>query len=87
MLLNSYVIHAENPASVHIANLRSLKHDAVLVLASSTTTKGREWRRPDHIDTTDSEAFVRDCAAALGWMLRSHLVPGEIHAAWTALLP
>ncbi len=33
ILVNWYVIHAENPASVHIANIKSLKHDAILVLA------------------------------------------------------
>ena len=87
VLLNRYVIHAENPASVHIVNLRSLRHDAVLVLASSATETGPDWPKPDHVDTSSSEAFVKGCADALGFMLSSELDTPGIHRTWTELLP
>jgi putative DNA methylase len=32
-LVNHYVVHAENPISVHINNMKALVHDAILVLA------------------------------------------------------
>jgi putative DNA methylase len=32
-LVNHYVVHAENPVSVHINNMKALVHDAILVLA------------------------------------------------------
>ena len=39
VLINRYVIHAENPSSVHIVNQNTLVHDAVLVLGSRGTQR------------------------------------------------
>lgn len=86
VLLNSYVIHSENRASVHISNLRSLEHDAVLVLGSATSNSSPEWVAPKVVDTSGSMAFTRDCASALGWMLSSDLQEDEIDAAWDRLI-
>jgi adenine-specific DNA methylase len=37
-LINRYVVHAENPVSVHIANQNALLHDVILVLAPTSTS-------------------------------------------------
>lgn len=69
VLLNRYVVHAENPISVHISNLKALLHDAILVLAPSEAGHRQEWALPAIVDKTDSLRFCTDCAAALGWAL------------------
>ena len=66
VLLNRYVVHAENPISVHISNLKALLHDAILVLAPSEAGHRQEWALPAIVDKTDSLRFCTDCAAALG---------------------
>jgi putative DNA methylase len=92
LLRNSYVIHAENPASVHIANLRALEHDAVLVLATKSAGEGlsrrevRRWQRPGSIDTSSSQAFTGDCAQALGWMLQADIDAAAVGRIWAELL-
>jgi putative DNA methylase len=86
ILLNRYVIHSENPASVHIANLKSLAHDAVLVLAAHPAAVARSWPAPKTINVDSSEVFVGDCAAALGWMLASDLDRQGIKRLWLELL-
>jgi putative DNA methylase len=65
-LLNRYVVHAENPMSVHISHVRALTHDAILVLAAGDG--GPDWERPG-IDAGDSYAFTAGCATFLGWVL------------------
>ena len=75
-LVNRYVVDSENPVSVHIANVSSLKHDAILVLAPAETIAVPEWNRPDVIDKTDSFQFCHECAtmvrlAAIRWIIRS----------------
>jgi DNA modification methylase len=98
LLRNRYVIHAENPASVHIANLRALEHDAILVLAPKSAGaslskgeglsrgEGRRWQRPARIDTSSSQAFTSDCAQALGWMLEADVETAEVGRIWAELL-
>lgn len=86
VLLNRYVVHSENPVSVHICNLNALKHDAILVLASAEVGSATEWELPSEIDTGSSEGFCRDCATALGWMLGGSIAGGEIEEKWTHLL-
>lgn len=82
-LLNRYVVHAENPMSVHISNVRALTHDAILVLAAG---KRLEWSRPDVI-RGDSYGFTEDCATLLGWMLnQSELLPVAIERDWQETL-
>lgn len=84
-LVNRYIIHSENPASVHVANLRALQHDAVLVLGS-TLDNEQVWTLPERVDSSCSETFIRDCADALGWMLSSELRRTEIMKLWMELL-
>jgi putative DNA methylase len=86
VLVDRHVVHAENPTSVHIANLKALVHDAVLVLAPVESGRGPEWPPPRKIDRAGSRAFVGACAEALGWMLAAHLDAGEIERRWRALL-
>lgn len=84
-LRNRYVVHAENPVSVHISNMRALLHDAVLVLApASGIVEMQNWQRPLRLDTSDSAAFTRDCATLLGWLLPQELPPAEIRQVWRA---
>lgn len=86
VLVNRYIVHSENPISVHISNLNALKHDAVLVLAPRGTEGGRGWRLPGQIDMDSSEGFCRDCATALGWMLNEGLEENAIEVLWNELL-
>ena len=86
VLRNRYVIHAENPASVHIANLRALEHDAVLVLAPKSAGEVLRWSRPATIDTSSSQAFTGGCAQALGWMLEADVDAAEIGEIWAEIL-
>jgi hypothetical protein len=79
-----YVVHSENPISVHIRTLRALKHDAVLVLAPATTD--RTWSIPDQVHLDDSHSFIADCSAILGWLLDSDCSEDQILELWTALL-
>ncbi|MCA9927022.1 MAG: hypothetical protein KC419_01040, partial [Anaerolineales bacterium] len=81
-LLNRYVVHSENPISVHINNMKSLTHDAILVLAPKDGAVGPAWKRPSAIDTSSSEQFCRDCAAFVGWMLERPLSDSEIDDLW-----
>ena len=85
VLLERYVIHAENPASVHIASLRSLHHDAILVFGARRKEGAAPWPPPEQVDTSSSEAFIADCADALGWMLSAGLEPAEVRQRWEAL--
>lgn len=86
VLLNRYVVHSENPVSVHISNLRALTHDAILVLAPERAGAARQWERPATIDQTDSFRFCEGCATMLGWMLGSDLTDVEIELQWNRLL-
>ncbi len=86
VLLNYYVVHAENPVSVHIVNLKALMHDAVLVLAPREAGHRREWEVPVIVDKTDSQRFCADCAAALGWILNSDLGEEDVELFWQKLL-
>jgi len=99
-LRNYYIVHSENPTSVHISNQNALTHDAILVLApwpggrataSATRTvrlnlDGKSWERPAAVDKTDSHRFTSDCAMALGWMLNAEMDEGEIEQQWDTLL-
>ena len=85
-LLNRAIVHAENPTSVHIANLRALIHDAILVLAPAESDLHRGWPRPVGVDKTDSRRFCQDCASVLGWMLDSDMSETEIAEQWLEML-
>lgn len=85
-LVNSYVVHSENPVSVHIANLKSLKHDAVLVLAPGNEESRAKWHSMAEVRSDDSGHFSADCASTLGWLLESNMDDAAIAAEWERLL-
>jgi putative DNA methylase len=104
-LVNHYVVHAENPISVHINNMKALVHDAILVLAprgvqysasdprsSVLGPQSVVWEEtavapPPPVDQTESEAFCRDCAAHLGWLLdQPELTRTDIQTHWRTML-
>lgn len=85
-LLNAYVVFSEHPISVHIRNLKSIRHDSVLVLAAGDSGAKVQWEPITDIDSTDSETFCRQCAATLGWLLDGELAPSEIRAVWRNLI-
>ncbi|MBK8902254.1 MAG: hypothetical protein IPM53_13795 [Anaerolineaceae bacterium] len=68
-LVTRYVVHSENPISVHITGMKALLHDAILVFAPAESVNV-VWERPSHINLTDSERFCYDCGTFLGWMLQ-----------------
>ncbi|MFW6373924.1 MAG: hypothetical protein ACOC3W_09520, partial [Thermodesulfobacteriota bacterium] len=84
-LVNRYVVHAENPTSVHIANLNALKHDAILVLSPSRPDS--HWELPEAVSRAESAQFCADSATALGWMLENRLEQAMILRQWKKLLP
>ena len=87
VLVNRYVVFSENPVSVHIMGLKSIKHDTVLVLKPNTITgEPLDWPRPSGIDTTDSHTFCRDCGTALGWFLHSDIKEENIRSEWKDLM-
>ena len=81
-LLDYYVVHSENPISVHIANLNALTDDAILVLAVKGSATGKTWHRPSKIRTSESATFCRDCSEALGWILATSMTDAEISEWW-----
>ena len=68
-LMNGYVVHSENPISVHIRSLRALQHDAILVLKPCDDDDTRHWEKPEGIEMDDSGSFCRGCTQYLGWIL------------------
>ncbi len=82
VLINRYVVHSENPVSVHITNLNSLTDDAILVFAQSDSKERREWNPPYKVDTSDSERFTADCGVVLGWLLNGDFSEQQIEKEW-----
>ncbi len=85
-LINRYSVHAENPTSVHISNLRALTHDAILVLSPTPGGIASPWALPDVVDKSDSLQFCQDCGSVLGWMLDARVNEEEIARCWFDLL-
>jgi adenine-specific DNA methylase len=85
-LVNRYVIHAENPTSVHIINQKALVHDVVFVLGAVQSDDSRPWQIPETVDRTDSYTFCEQCGAALGYMLDQPWPESEIRMKWNELL-
>ena len=81
-LANYYVAYSENPISVHIANLRSLKHDAILVLAHKSSHSGQEWSLLKVVNTSESKECCANCAQILGALLSSTLSALEVLSVW-----
>lgn len=84
-LLAHYVVQSENPISVHIRQLNALKHDAILVLHSTTgfyntrTFSGK-------ITSKDSYNFCDQCAAFLGYCLDIEADNKQIMKLWQEIL-
>lgn len=85
-LVNRYIVHSENPISVHVANLRALTDDAILVLAPEEAGVHRAWQRPSRIDKSASDRFCHDCATLLGWMLEQEMGAEEVREGWRLAL-
>jgi putative DNA methylase len=86
ILVNRYVVHAENRVSVHIANQNALLHDVILVLAPADSPVRTTWQRLLTINNQDSQAFCQECGTMVGWMLNNPQSAAEIHAIWHTLL-
>lgn len=83
VLVNRYVVHSEHPVSVHVANMRALTHDAILVLAPREATGPGTWTKPVNVRTDNSASFCEDCGQLLGWSLANgHLTPDEMLSLW-----
>jgi len=78
-LVTFYVVESENPTSVHISGLNSLKHDCILVCAPKTGEKQNTvWEKPTPIHTTDSYNFIQSCGELVGWLLQNEFSENEI---------
>ncbi len=82
VLVNRYVVHSENPISVHIAGFRALTDDVILVLAPRGTGVEGIWERPERVNTAESAAFCRDCGTLLGWLLTADIGEDEVYGVW-----
>jgi putative DNA methylase len=85
-LVNFYVVHAENPLSVHIMNMKSLKHDTILVLRPVDKQNEKQWEIPETISMEDSYSFCQGCAQVLGWVLDNDLAYDTISKTWRKFL-
>ncbi len=85
-LVNRYVVQAENPSSVHINGLKSLKHDAILVLAPVDADIFNQWHHVSEVEKNDSYQFCEDCASALGWILQQNVDVIRIEEFWSSLI-
>jgi putative DNA methylase len=85
-LVNAYVVSSEHPISVHINNLKSIKHDSILVFALGGDEATVYWSPPKVIDSSDSETFCRQCGSTLGWLLQGKHSAAEIRATWRELI-
>lgn len=86
VLVNAFVLHSENPISVHIMNLRSLKHDTILVLRPSDSREGQRWQRPPPVEKFDSYSFSKACGEMTGWVLETDLSETNIAKSWEGFL-
>jgi hypothetical protein len=84
--VNVYAVSSEHPISVHIKNLNSIKHDAILVLALDGDRSAKRWTPLETIDTGESKVFCRQCGATLGWLLESDFAPTDIRQTWRTLI-
>ncbi|MGI6022305.1 MAG: hypothetical protein ACOX8D_04140 [Methanoculleus sp.] len=78
-LVTFYVVESENPTSVHISGLNSLKHDCILICAPKTGKKHKgSWKKPAPIHTKDSYNFIQSCGKLVGWLLQNEFHEDEI---------
>ena len=81
-LISHYVVHSENPTSVHINKLRALTHDVILVLGVSQNHKASQWHLPADTLIDDSEYFCRACGQILGFLLESDYSDERVWETW-----
>jgi len=87
ILANRYVVFSENPRSVHIRQLKALKHDVILVLKPrDIRNPTQKWPKIEKVNTKDSLSFCRDCGAIVGWLLNSNFTKEQIRSKWHALI-
>lgn len=84
-LVNRYVIHSENPTSVHIINQNALVHDVVLVLGAVEGVEPPVWQLPAAVTRTDSYTFCDQCGSALGFLLDQPWPEDQIRTTWNDL--
>jgi len=86
-LVNSYTVHSENPISVHIRQLKALKHDSILILQPKELGLAKSrFTRGQSISGDDSFSFCRDSARLLGYCLDSEHQDSEIERIWRTAL-
>ena len=85
-LTNTYVVHSENPISVHIMNLHALKHDAILVLKPKDIEEKTRWYEQKPNSCSDSYSFCKACGQMTGWILDQSLSDEDISKAWSYFL-
>lgn len=85
-LANAYVVHSENPISVHIRHLRALKHDCILVLKPDDLPDQKHWEEPTVLSLDDSRSFCEGCGGVLGWVLQTVTEDGAIFETWKRVL-
>jgi putative DNA methylase len=73
-------------SSVHIMNLRALKHDTILVLKPRGPRKKDQWQKPEPIEGFDSYSFCKACGNMMGWILEQDMSEHDIAKAWTDFL-
>ncbi len=86
VLTNAFVLHSENPISVHIKNLHSLKHDTILILKPRKIGFPIFWHKPKPIIDFDSYSFCQACGQMTGWILQTTLPESQIEQEWTTFL-
>jgi putative DNA methylase len=86
VLVNRYVVHAENQSSVHIVNQNALLHDVALVLAPVESGLRPAWTPPERVNMSDSYAFCEDCGAIIGWLLSRDMTETAVDDHWQTFL-
>ena len=82
LLTNTFVVHSENPISVHIMNLRALKHDTILVLRPCGSEERERWQKPRPVENFDSYSLCKACGRMAGWILENDLPERDIVNVW-----
>ncbi len=81
-LLTSYTVNSENPISVHIRQLKALKHDSILVLRPRDDKNEKHRKIVERIDTEDSYRFCSQCADLLGYCLQADVSDEKVFEIW-----
>lgn len=82
VLVNRYVVHAENYNSVHIVNQNALVHDVILVLAPAAAGLTPDWQQPQNIRADSSGDFCYDCGTLMGYLLQQEMSEARIKSIW-----